>query len=506
MNGLDILGLISDMLPQVQAQMQGMNPVAATAAPVSDPYTTELPYQPNLSSAAILRNLPAAPISDISPSAAQTPLAAIPLPSSIMPGETAGMPTGMSLPGTPSISQYGGYNRGRGRSRTAPRIPPAPRPQRPGRVSGNSGIDLTHLDLGELLFLVLHPQGPQILSLMSQAQQQKRQEAFQQQQMMLQQAQMERQNQIQDLNTKLTMQQMGGVEVPAGVQGDVQAAFLHGQKIIDTPAGRFTLPTPQKQAERAQTAYQAQEEAKAQAAARAEAVKAAVKAKYEPAVPLAPEFIDFFHLGWTRELPLSVVDSMVKQYNARKPQNEHVSVISNNNGTVSVVRAGVKGTSVETVPGGPTKTPAAVSAAGAMTASGRMTIAREFEAAKREAGDTSTAYNRLIEAKNNGDMSVTDAMIQQAKDKADSARNAFHATLERAKAAGWQMDSSGVGINYGVAPSGVSGASSPALDQSLQLRNFALQKYRTQYRGTPQEAAYKKWFTDTFKVDPDTLP
>jgi len=286
----------------------------------------------------------------------------LPPTASLMPGESAGIPTDQAgqLGSVPSAipGQYGG--RRQPGQLPAPRIPATKSAPKPRSVSGKGGIDLSNLGLGELLFLVLHPQGPAIIGAMVNATAQKQDRELQRQQMEVQAGRLQRANQMQDLQTQLSMNQMGAVPITPGVErvtGAMNEAFGPPQEPrmrAKTPVGDFYVPTAQEQQQKAYDAYVGQEELKARLAARAEGYKAAAKAAAEPKVPLAPDFSTFFKLGEVDALPQKSVDSMVRQYNALKPEKDHVTVRANNDGTMSVVRVGAAGTTVERVQGGPT--------------------------------------------------------------------------------------------------------------------------------------------------------
>ncbi len=512
MDGLDLLALIADTIPPLQMNGGDGDAPDTPDAEVNSNPTAELPFSPHLGSSYVLSNYATTPIE---PNSAPNPLTAL--------GSLAGVSGATPGPNLPTPAQYGRTRTGGSGMRV--RVPATPRTRKPAAVRGNSGIDLGSLNLGELLFLVLFPQGPQIISMMSQAQQQKRQEAIQQQQMMLEQQQMQRANEMQDLNTRLLMNQQGAIEVPEGVTGDLQAAFSGGQKAVDTPAGRFVLPTIQKQNERALAAYQVQEDAKAISAARAAAVKEAAKTRNEPKVPLAPEFVQLFRLGWTRELPKSVVDSMVHEYNARKPPSGQMRVVSNNDGTLTVVHLSPQGTTTETVPGGPKR---AAGTEGLTANQARIADRQAYQDEKKRWDDAKDAHDKaqaLIDKARSLDRTkrppgdpTADPDWQAAREAAQSAARAHPDYVHYDEKGGYpnvgllkpQPTPSTFKTTGAAVPVPTGKAGGPGLTQSQQERDFALQKYKAMTPEQKQQKAangqtYREWFIARYGLDPDTL-
>jgi len=316
---------------------------------------------------------------------------------------------------------------------------------------------MSNLDLGELLFLALHPQGPQLIGMMAQATAQKQDRELQRQQMQAQAAQLQRANQMQDLQTRLVLGDRGALEVESGVKGDFRAALSGGQKVLETPVGRFVLPTAQKQREQAYTDYQAQEDAKVRSAARVEAARAKAKYDAEPMLPVSREMAKTFEIplgpfGVVPRMKQSGAEQMVKDRNATKAQNEQRTVVRNNDGTLSVVRVGSEGTSVETVKGGPTR---AQAGGGVQTTPAQIrSIQKDFETIKSKLKVADAFYNQLIQKKNGDEgagkvSDVTDEAIQNAKTERDALDDQFRAAGARAKEAGVQLRDNDSAIVYG---------------------------------------------------------
>lgn len=489
MDTLDLLGLIADTVPLVIGN--GDAPDSPEAAIGSNP-TAELPVHPTPS------------LFDL-------------MPSVNIPARPGGI---SATPSLPTPAQYGRPRAsGIGSSGMRVRVPSAPRASKPRSVTGNSGIDLSNLDLGELLFLVLHPQGPQVLSMMSQAQQQKRNEEMQRQQMVLEQAQMERANRAQDLNARLVLSQAGARPLQPGFGSDW---LQKGGATVTAPGGEeFLLPSREERARMLQD----QEEAKAVAAARVEAIKASAKAANEPKVPLAPEFIRLFNIPFAAALPLSVVDSMTRQYNARKPQNEQIRVIPNNDGQLTVVRAGPQGTTTETVPGGPVRPAATAGGATGLTPNqARIAQRQAYQDEVKHWDDAKKAHDAaqalrdqaasLDRTKNPPGDPNTDPDWQKADIAMQNAARAYPGLVEAGRDANGypyvKMLKPRPTPSAPAATAPGNKAGGPGLSQSQQERDFALQKYKAMTPEQKQQKAangqtYREWFIARYGLDPDTL-
>jgi len=326
------------------------------------------------------------------------------------------------------------------------------------------GVDLSNLGLKDLLFIAFHPRALQMLQMVQGFKQDQEDRAFNR-------AQIERQNQLQDVNTRLALDQAGGLPVEEGVVGDFRAAMGGGTKALETPVGRYSLPTQQKRQQQAYESYQAQEEAKAIALARAEGIKARAKAANEPKVPLAEDLRTFFKLGSVTELPVSVVEKMVTQYNAVKQPKDTVHIVSNNDGTMSVARAGATGTTVETVKGGPNK----------QTAEGGLTPyqqTRITQTARKDAGNALQDAQKLIDKARAVDVDkpvkgdpATDPEWQAARIAAENAATQHPDLVEAG------TDGNGYPyVKWKTGPTATNPAAAPKVFPGSRLAEFAKKK------------------------------
>lgn len=439
-------------------------------------------------------------------------------PSSLVEGETGGIPSGM----VPHV--FGQY--GLGRRRNGPiRIPPAPRvpgarTARP-RVAKGIGLENWQPGFSDLLFLAFNPQALGLLHAihgMRQADEDRR----------MQQEQIGRQNQMQDLQTQLFMDQIGGLPVEEGVVGDFRAGMGGRKKPIETPVGRYSLPTLQQQQEKAKAEFEAQEDIKAKVLTRNLMIREQVKARMEPKIPLASDFVKFFNLHpQTTGLPASVVEKMTAQYNALN-KGATIRVIPNNDGTLSIARVDGSTSSVETVPGGPTRS------GGAEGFTPYQNYQINKDTTERLEKDIENAAKLQKEAQIELDKAksldqspsgvfgeVTDTQkdlqwnkgIQLAEEAArrypqwlEGGRTMDGTTPTRYGYVKWKQDAPPqIGQ---LVPQGA-GAGAPQIDAAQQKFQAAMRFYK---RMTPEQKAetkngitYRQWFTRTFKIDPDTV-
>lgn len=477
-DGLDLLGLITDALPQIQNV--GGYPTAM------DPLTdTGL-------------GLPSGTVPE-------QPIPAAPLP--LMPGESAGIPS----------TQYGGLRRSGSSRRSAPRIPAAPQPRKPSRITGNAGVDLTNLDLGELLFLVLHPQGPQVLTLMSQAQQQKRQEDIQRQQIALERAQMERSRRAQDMQVQMIMNQSGAVPVKPiqpGFGSDLLRAGTAGRRVTAPSGEEYLLPSYQDQQK---AAIQA-EEAKAQAAARAEVIKQQAKDAYEdskkktvtliPGIPFVQDPIT------VRVKDEQLADTLKK---ARELQAEvksgkilYPQRVEDDQGNVKIIGVDPQ-TNQQVVYDfgriGKTKTAGSGGTAGFTPYQQYQVEKGRYDTARKAFDEAQTLINKarsLDQAKSSPGDPATDPDWQAARIAVENAVTQFPGYVRKGPGQGGYPDIVWTGKPPTAGSAGPSAG--PSVTQSLEERNYALQRYRDmKKKGDPNTEAARQWFKRRYGLDPDTL-